>query len=258
MFTILTTMLRGIFRDIHTMVWNVAFPLAMLVGLGLYFDNPAYSDRLLSGVLTTNVLFGATMVTAFYVMSHRNRGVYKLLRATPFSTLSFITAMTGARTVLALFVSVCVIIVSVLLLGVSLSLTGLALMLLVLLIGTVCFTAIGFIAANLSRDESNVNMISNLMSFPLLFTSEAFYSLEQAPQWVRVVGKLQPFHYLVEAMGIAIKTDGGSLSAIGLPLGILTGFTVVCLVLAALTFRWDSERPASRVGKHREQHFSSV
>ncbi|SMF65253.1 ABC-2 type transport system permease protein [Paenibacillus uliginis N3/975] len=258
MFTILTTMLRGIFRDIHTMVWNVAFPLAMLVGLGLYFDNPAYSDRLLSGVLTTNVLFGATMVTAFYVMSHRNRGVYKLLRATPFSTLSFITAMTGARTVLALFVSVCVIIVSVLLLGVSLSLTGSALMLLVLLIGTVCFTAIGFIAANLSRDESNVNMISNLMSFPLLFTSEAFYSLEQAPQWVRVVGQLQPFHYLVEAMGIAVKANGGSLSAIGLPLGILTGFTVVCLVLAAFTFRWDSERPASRAGKHREQHFSSV
>lgn len=258
MFTILTTMLRGIFRDIHTIVWNIAFPLALLVGLGLYFDNTAYSNRLISGVLTTNVLFGATMVTAFYVMSHRNRGVYKLLRATPFSTLSFITAMTGARAVLALFVSACVIIISVLLLGVSLSLTGVALMLLVLLIGTVCFTAIGFIAANLSRDESNVNMISNLMSFPMLFTSEAFYSLEQAPQWVRFIGQLQPFHYLVEAMGIAVNADSRSLIEIALPLGILTGFTIVCLAVAALTFRWDSERPSRRMGKHREQHYSSI
>lgn len=64
MITIIRTMLIGIFRDIHTLFWNIAFPLALLAGLGIYFDNPAYSERLLAGVLTMNVLFGATMVTA--------------------------------------------------------------------------------------------------------------------------------------------------------------------------------------------------
>ncbi|MGZ9586554.1 ABC transporter permease [Paenibacillus marinisediminis] len=249
MLTVLTTLLRGIIRDIHTIVWNIAFPIAMLVGLGLYFDNPDYSNRLLSGVLTTNLLFSATMVTAFYVMSHRNRGIFKLLRVTPFSTLSFITAMTGARTVLALLVSVCVIVTGVVFLDIQLEPISLLLMLIVLLIGTICFTSLGFIAANLSRDESNVNMISNLMSFPLLFTSEAFYSLEHAPQWIRVIGELQPFYYLVKAMGIAVN-PAGSISDIWLPLGILSLFTVALLVIAALTFRWDHERPAARRNKH--------
>ncbi|MDR0267631.1 MAG: ABC transporter permease [Paenibacillus sp.] len=245
MLTILKTMLQGLFRDIHTLIWNIVFPIAMLIGLGLYFNESEYSYRVLGGVLTTNVLFGATMVTAFYVMSHRNRGVYKLLRATPFSTLSFITATTGARTVLMLLVSGCVLVVSAVLLGTHLSAVSLLLVLIVLLIGTICFTALGFIAANLSRDESNVNMISNLISFPMLFTSEAFYSMAHAPQWVTFIGNIQPFHYLVEAMRIAVF-PGESVSAIWLPLGILSCFTIVCVFVAVATFRWDSEKPGRR------------
>ncbi|RCX16707.1 hypothetical protein DFP94_11154 [Fontibacillus phaseoli] len=83
MYTIFKTMLLGIVRDAHTLFWTILFPIAMLCGLGLYLDHPGYSERLLSGVLTMNVLFGSTMVTAFNVMAHRNRGVYKLLRTTP-------------------------------------------------------------------------------------------------------------------------------------------------------------------------------
>lgn len=41
MMTILKTMLRGLSRDIHTLVWNIAFPVALLVGLGLYFNQTA-------------------------------------------------------------------------------------------------------------------------------------------------------------------------------------------------------------------------
>lgn len=242
MLTILTTMLRGILRDAHTIVWNIVFPVAMLIGLGLYFDTPAYAGRLMTGVLTTNILFSSAIVTAFYVMSHRNRGVYKLLRATPFPTLSFIAAMTGARTVLVWIVSIIVITISVMLLGVSITLGGAVLMVPVILLGTICFTAIGFIAANLSRDESNVNMISNVISFPMLFTSEAFYSLDHAPPWVRIIGQMHPFHYLVESMRVASSPEVSG-AAIWSPLLTLTGFTTVCLLLAKLTFRWDAETP---------------
>lgn len=142
MLIIIRTMLAGIFRDVHSLVWNIIFPIGMLVGLGLYFNNPVYSEQLLAGVLTTNVLFGSTMVTAFYVMSHRNRGIYKLLRVTPFSTIAFIGSITAARTILVLLVSSIVIVISVLVLKVTLSAIGLLLMLSILLIGTICFTAI--------------------------------------------------------------------------------------------------------------------
>jgi ABC-2 type transport system permease protein len=258
MLTILSTMLRGIFRDMHTLFWNIIFPIGLLIGLGLYIDNSAYSNRLLSGVLTMNILFGATITTAFSIISYRNRGVYKLIRATPFSTFSLISAMTGARTILALFVSICVVIIGVFALGVTLNLISMFLMLFVLLIGSICFTAIGFIAANLSRDEGNVSMISNVIAFPMIFTSEAFYSLENAPQWIQVFSKLHPFYYLVEGMGIAVNGGEGAIADIWQPLGILAIFTVLFMTIATVTFRWDNERTASRKAKNRVQNYTSA
>ncbi|WP_083484791.1 ABC transporter permease [Paenibacillus ihumii] len=217
----------------------------MLLGLGLYFQQPAYSEKLLGGVLAMNVLFGSTMVTAFNAMSHRNLGVYKLLRATPFPTAAFVAAMTAARTALSLIVSAGILAVGRLVLGVSLSPLSLLLMLLVLLVGTICFTALGFIAANLSRDENNVNMISNLISFPLLFTSEAFYTLQHAPSWVKAFGSLQPFHYFVKAMNLALVPANSS-PGFGSSMLLLAVFTALCLGTAILTFRWDNEAPARR------------
>ncbi|RIX60363.1 ABC transporter permease [Paenibacillus nanensis] len=244
MATIIRTMLAGILRDVHTLVWTILFPVGILLGLGLYMNQPDYSQRLLAGVLTTNVLFGAGMVTAFYVMSHRNRGIYKLLRVTPFKTAAFISSVTAARTALTLLVSGVVILISVTVLDTRLSGRGLLLMLVILLVGTTCLTAVGFIAANLSKDESNVNMISNVMCFPMLFTSEAFYSLQNAPEWVRVIGRLLPFHYFVAAMGEAVR-EQVVWSKVLPPLAMLVGFAVLCLAIAALTFRWDADGSAA-------------
>ncbi|MGF7045896.1 ABC-2 type transport system permease protein [Paenibacillus sp. DS2015] len=254
---ILKTMLYGIFRDTHTLVLTIFFPIALLIGLGLYYDDPAYSERLVVGVLTTNVLFGATMVTAFNVMAQRNRGIYKLLRVTPFSTTAFICSMTGARTVLTLLVSSSIIIIGILIFGITVSLPGIALMLLIMLAGTVCFTAVGFIAANLSKDESNVNMISNLISFPMLFTSEAFYSMQNAPDWIHIIARLQPFHYFVKAMSVALHPNG-PIQDIWISFAALVGFAILCLLIAVLTFRWDTEgtvigRKSSRKKLHEHE-----
>lgn len=240
MFTIVRTMLAGLFRDVHTLVWTILFPVALLLGLGLYRNDPAYSETLLAGVLATNVLFGSTMVTAFQVMAHRNRGIFKLLRVTPCSTSLFIGAVTGARTVLTLLISGILVLLGALVLGVGVGLVNLLFLLAILLAGTVCFTAIGFFAANMSRNESNVNMISNLISLPMLFTSEAFYSLQHAPKWVQILGKLQPFHYFVESLGAATKP--AMLIGEVLPLlAVLIGFSAASLLMAVLTFRWDTD-----------------
>lgn len=241
MYAVFRTLLAGLFRDVHTLVLTIVLPIALLLGLGLYFDDPAYSERLLAGVLTMNVLMGAAMVTAFQVMSHRNRGVYKLLRVSPFGPLAFIAAMTAARTVLSLIVSVAVTAVGIFVLGADIRAAGAGLLLVALLIGTILFTAVGFFAANLSKDESNVNMISNVIAFPMLFTSEAFYSLEHAPAWVRTISALQPFRYFVDV--VAASLNGSWQAADWVSLGILAGFSAACLAAAALTFRWDSEAP---------------
>jgi ABC-2 type transport system permease protein len=74
MTTVFRTLLTGQFRDAHTLFWTILLPFALLIGLGLYFDEPGYAERLLAGVLAINILFGPGMVTPFQVMTLRNRG----------------------------------------------------------------------------------------------------------------------------------------------------------------------------------------
>ena len=252
MLIIMRTMLIGFLRDLHTLFLTIVFPAGLFLGLGWYYSDTDYHAQLLGGVLAMNLLFGATMVTAFNVMAQRNRGVYKLLRATPFSTASFIYAMTGARAVIILLVSGCILLLGAIFFHITLSLTTLLLIVLVLLIGTILFTAVGFIAANLSRDESNVNLISNLISFPMLFASEAFYSLQGAPGWVVAFSRIQPFYYLIEAMKASIDS---AYAEVAFPLLMLAIFTVLMLLIAMFTFRWDHEgRRFGRRHAHKPQN----
>lgn len=253
MLMIMRTMLIGFLRDSHTLILTIAFPAGLFLGLGWYYNDTAYHAQLLGGVLAMNILFGATMVTAFNVMAQRNRGVYKLLRATPFSTASFICAMTGARAVIVLLVSSCILLLGGVFFQITHSLSSLILILLLLLIATILFTAVGFIAANLSRDESNVNLISNLISFPMLFASEAFYSLQGAPDWVVAFSRIQPFYYLVEALNSAMD---GSFTEAAFPLLMLLIFTILMLLIAVFTFRWDQE--GSRFGRRHTQKSQSM
>lgn len=232
------TLLGSLFRDAQTLFWSIAFPIGLLVGLGTYFGDAEYSQQLLAGVLTMSVLFGSLNITAFGVLQQRNRGVYKLLKATPFSIASFVSCLTGARTVVGLLVSLVTLAVGMIVFHVTFTLASLLVLLLILILGTICFVSLGFVAANFAQNEGQVNMISNLTGMPMLFLSEAFYSLENAPGWVQLLSKCSPFTYFVQA---AEATVQGNLSA-ALFSGLILGcFTLLVLGIAVGSFRWDSE-----------------
>ena len=232
------TMLGSLFRDAQTLFWSIAFPIGLLIGLGTYFDDPQYSQQLLAGVLTMSVLFGSLNITAFAVLQQRNRGVYKLLKATPFSIASFVSCLTGARTVVGLIVSLVTLLVGMIVFHVAFSVLSLLTLVLILILGTICFVSLGFVAANFAQNEGQVNMISNLTGMPMLFLSEAFYSLENAPVWVQVLSKCSPFTYFVQATEATVQGDLSSAFFFALILG---GFTLFVLSLAVVSFRWDSE-----------------
>lgn len=120
-------------------------------------------------------------------------GIYKLLRATPFSTAAFIGAMTGARTALTLVVSCCIVTMAVLMLGVTL----------------------------------------HVENAGLIFLVGTHHRLAPALSLFR------------QAMGAAMHADAAS-ALVWEPLAILAGFTVLCMTIATLTFRWDAEQAGVR------------
>lgn len=230
-------LLRGALRDRISLFWAVVAPLVALFGLGAAFPDPDYRRSLVLGLLAFGAMGFALSGTGFEVMRQRTRGVYKLLRATPFRVPAFVAAVTGARSVVTLASVLVVATVGWAVYGFDWNWQSAVLAVPVLAAGTACFMVMGFLLGNLGETESQVAMYNNLFLLPQMFASEMFYSLAGAPQWVQRISRFMPASYFVDALRAAAAGDGGEVLT---GLAVLLGMTALFLVIAVLTFRWDA------------------
>lgn len=237
-----STLLRGALRDWISLFYAIVLPVAFLVVLGFIFPSPEYQCQLMAGMLGMGVLFFGLNGIAFESLYQRNSGVYKLLRATPYRSVTFIANLTAARSVVALFSSLVVLLVGVFVLGVQVNWLDLLLVLL-LIPGVVCFTLLGLVVSNLSQNENQVSMLSSLFTMPMIFLGGAFYSLSAMPGWLQPIGRALPLSYLIEGERVILTGNGAGFV---LPLLILLGFTLLALLLAVVTFRWDPDDTLAR------------
>jgi ABC-2 type transport system permease protein len=236
-------LLRGAMRDRISLFFAIVFPIAALLVLGFVFPSPEYRRQLMAGMLAVSVLFFSLSGIAFESLFERNSGVYKLLRATPYKTIAFITNLTASRGVVALLSCTLVAMVGILTFGIALTWLSVFLLIPVLMSGILCFTFLGLTISNLVQNENQVAMLNNIVTLPIIFTSATFYSLSNAPSWITTIGRLLPFNYLIDAEHSAFA---GNAAGVVLPLLILFSFTLIAMLLALVTFRWDPNAPPMR------------
>jgi ABC-2 type transport system permease protein len=243
MLTTFRILLRGALRDRVSLFFAIVFPIGFLLVLGFVFPDPGYRRQLLAGMLAVSTLFFSLNGIAFESLYQRNSGVYKLLRATPYRTITFITNLTASRSIVALLSCVLVIVVGVLVFGIAVSWQSMLLLVPGLVLGTLCFTFLGLTISNLVQNENQVAMLNNIVTLPMIFSSATFYSLSNAPAWVKAIGHVFPFSYLLDGEHAAFA---GNAAGIVFPSLILLGFTVLSMLLAFVTFRWDPNAPVMR------------
>jgi ABC-2 type transport system permease protein len=243
MLTTFRTLLRGALRDRVSLFFAIVFPIGFLLVLGFVFPDPGYRRQLLAGMLAVSTLFFSLNGIAFESLNQRNSGVYKLLRATPYRTITFITNLTASRSIVALLSCVLVIVVGMLVFGIAVSWQSVLLLVPGLVLGTLCFTFLGLTISNLVQNENQVAMLNNIVTLPMIFSSATFYSLSNAPAWVKAIGHVFPFSYLLDGEHAAFA---GNAAGIVFPSLILLGFTVLSMLLAFVTFRWDPNAPVMR------------
>ncbi len=237
---IFRSLLKGATRDAISIGWAVAFPIILIIGMHVAFGDALDKMRLLAGTVAFSTIFFAVHGTGFDILSQRTRGVYKLLRASPYPVAGFILWLGAARGALTVLAALLVAGLGGWWLGIALTPTLLIGLGVSSLIGAATFTALGVIMGNLGDNEGAVAAWNNLVTFPLLFLTETFYSLANAPAWLQIIRDLLPFnHYLWLAHHLA----AGEWSAAGPELLIVLGFGIFFVALAVLTFRWDPAQP---------------
>lgn len=232
-------LLNSALRDRISLFWSILAPLALLLGLGSLFPEPEYRRDLVLGLLAFGCLGFALSGTGFEVMRQRTRGVYKFLKATPFRISAFVTALAGARGLVTLASAVVVLGAGAAVYGIDGTVGSLALFLPVLIIGTACFMFLGFVLGNLGDNENQVAMFNNLFILPQVFANEIFYSLDNAPAWLNTVSRLMPASHFVQALRAAVAQDGSGFVVSTI---MLLGMTLLAMLVAVVTFRWNSER----------------
>jgi ABC-2 type transport system permease protein len=108
-----------------------------------------------------------------------------------------------------------------------------------LVVGTLCFMAIGLLAGAITRTTEGAVNAANFMVLPMSFLSGSFFPLDGTPAWLRAFSNLLPLKHLNDGMlDVMVRGDGPSAAL--LPMAILLGFAVVVTLVAARLFRWET------------------
>ncbi|WP_372782137.1 ABC transporter permease [Litorivivens sp.] len=198
-----------------------------------------YVDWVMPGVLAMNMMFAALFGIGYVIVRYRQNGVLKRFQATPVSALQFIVAQMASRLMIVVVVNSLIFIgcdyfLNLLMLG------SYSLLLLIVLAGSLSLLALGLVIASRTASEELAGGLLNTLTWPMMFFSEIWFSLENAPGWMQGFANLMPLTHVVKAAR-AVMIEGAGLAAIAHHLAALLITTALCLLLAARLFRWQRE-----------------
>lgn len=208
--TLFHLMLKDTLCDKISLAYAVLFPLGLLVGIDFFIDSP-HNSFLLPTVISISLLFWNLQGLAFQIFRQKSKGVYRLIKITPMNMTEFIAAMMAVRTVVSLVINLFIFVIGIFILDISFSFLLTLQWVCIMLTASLCFSVLGFFISNISKNEGQINAFSNLLYLPMIFCTEAFYSLQNAPDFISIIGKCLPFHYVIQSFNATLDIQAASI-----------------------------------------------
>jgi len=196
-----------------------------------------YIDWLFPGILAMNMMFSALWGVGYVVVRYRKNGVLKRLKVTPLNAFEYLTAQAVSRIFLLMFTLLVVWTGCDLIFDFTVNGSYLDLFI-VFFLGSLSLTALGLILASRGVSEEFTTGILNFISWPMMFLSEVWFSLEGAPHWVKNLAQIFPLTHILKAVR-KIMHDGAGLIDVRLEIMILTLMTLAFLTIGASLFSWN-------------------
>lgn len=235
--TIFKLTLKSSTRDPFLLFWSIILPIGASIALGIFMNSPKYTLNILTGMMAVSILFYSFITTSFSILSQRRRGVYNLLKITPMSLSKYIFSISSAWTLISLLCGIMVLIVGFIVFKLNISILSFIALIPIIVFASISYVFFGFFIASLSKSESNVSIITNIITLPLLLSSTAFYSLENAPLWVQTINSINPFQWFINGLRNALTLD---LTNYFTSILLLIILCVVALFIAVKTFKYTN------------------
>ena len=78
------------------------------------------------------------------------------------------------------------------------------------------------------RSMQGFHLVMNLVLFPCLFFSGAFFPLDNLPEWLKLLGRANPLSYAVDMLQLSLYADGdGGFFGLPIDLAVLTSLAAI-------------------------------
>ena len=195
-----------------------------------------YIDFLVPGIVGMTIMQLGLFGVAFGFVQLKRTGALRRLFATPTSPAYFLSAQVLSRLIIGL-VQVAILFGVGIWFGLQMFGDYMSLLVIVL-IGSAIFLAVGFAIAGWAKNEDQAAPVANLVSLPMMFLSGVFFPRDAMPDFLAAITQFMPLTYVNEALR-AIVNDGAGLLSLGPQLLGMGVWAVITFVLAVVMFRWE-------------------
>lgn len=196
-----------------------------------------YIDWLFPGIMAMNMMFSALWGVGYVVVRYRKNGALKRLKATPLTAFEYLSAQMISRIFLLMFTFTIVWIGADLIFDLKIQ-GSMLLFFLTFFLGGLSLCSIGLFLAARGTSEEFTSGALNFISWPMMFLSEVWFSLEGAPAWVQNISWLFPLTHMLKAAR-KVMNEGAGFTHIQLECGLMILTTIIFLTLAAALFSWN-------------------
>jgi len=151
---------------------------------------------LISGLVGMTLFFTSTAVTPAIFPWEGQAKTLERLASCPITIETLVFGDMIASILFGIAITIITVIIG---LGLGLSLLHGIVLAVAIVIGSLCFSAIGMLlAVPPTNVPSNIMMLSTLIKFPLIFISGVFIPLDQMPHWGQILAMCSPLTYFTD------------------------------------------------------------
>ncbi|MGE5310006.1 MAG: ABC transporter permease [Sphaerimonospora mesophila] len=194
-------------------------------------------DYMISGLLGFSILSMGIFGLANQLPAEKKNGSLRRVRATPFTRTQLIFGTLIYYGIVGLLSLTLMLVVALTVFNFDMRGDWLQLMIF-LIIAIMMMLGFGLLIGGWARNENQSAVLSNAVSFPLMFLSGVFFPRFLMPEWLQGITGYLPLTPVVDGIRY-ITTEGATLLDLGPQLAIIGIWFVAIYALAIRFFRWE-------------------
>lgn len=197
----------------------------------------SFVDFFLPGVIGLTIMTSAVNWMVSTHTRYRNSGLFAKLSTTPLTRWEWLLSRMLWQFVVVLISTGAILAVGMLLYDVSVIMDPISLLLIIL--GSAMFSALGMVIARFIKDEESADAAAAAITFPMMFLAGSFFPIESMPGYLQVVAKVLPLTYLND--GLRDSMIYGNTESALINLVIVAVIALVLMVIGVYISKWKTE-----------------